>query len=152
MTELDAFCNDVSMDDLDRSILAALRKDARISISALAQSLDVARPTVQNRITRLENSGVIAGYTIKIQSGSSSDVVRAVMSIVVDGNNAQTLVRELQSRPSVTAIHSTNGKWDLIAEIQAESLEDFDRELNAIRRLKSISASETSILLSTYKM
>lgn len=140
------------MDDLDRSILAALRKDARISISALAQSLDVARPTVQNRITRLENSGVIAGYTIKIQSGSSSDVVRAVMSIVVDGNNAQTLVRELQSRPSVTAIHSTNGKWDLIAEIQAESLEDFDRELNAIRRLKSISASETSILLSTYKM
>ncbi len=140
------------MDDLDRSILAALRKDARISISALAQSLDVARPTVQNRITRLENSGVIAGYTIKIQTGTTPNVVRAVMSIVVDGNNAQTLVRELQSRPSVTAIHSTNGKWDLIAEIQAESLEDFDRELNAIRRLKSISSSETSILLSTYKM
>jgi DNA-binding Lrp family transcriptional regulator len=140
------------MDDLDRSILAALRKDARISISALAQSLDVARPTVQNRITRLENSGVIAGYTIKIQTGTTPNVVRAVMSIVVDGNNAQTLVRELQSRPSVTAIHSTNGKWDLIAEIQAESLEDFDRELNAIRRLKYISSSETSILLSTYKM
>lgn len=147
-----AFCKDCGMDDLDRSILAALRKDARVSISSLAQTLNVARPTIQNRITRLENSGVIAGYTIKIQTGTTPNVVRAVMSIVVDGNNAQTLVRELQSRPSVTAVHSTNGKWDLIAEIQAESLEDFDRELNAIRRLKSITSSETSILLSTYKM
>ncbi len=140
------------MDDLDRSILAALRKDARTSISALAQSLDVARPTIQNRITRMENSGVIAGYTVKIQPGTSPNVVRAVMSITVEGNNAQSLVRELQNRPSVTAIHSTNGKWDLVAEIQAESLEDFDRELNAIRSLKSISSSETSILLSSYKM
>lgn len=140
------------MDDLDRSILAALRKDARTSISTLAKSLNVARPTIQNRITRMENSGVIAGYTVRIQAGTSPNVVRAVMSITVEGNNAQSLVRELQNRPSVTAIHSTNGKWDLVAEIQADSLEDFDRELNAIRSLKSISASETSILLSSYKM
>ena len=152
MTVHRPICNDGAMDDLDRSILAALRKDARTSISALAQSLNVARPTIQNRITRMENSGVIAGYTVKIQPGTSPNVVRAVMSITVEGNNAQSLVRELQNRPSVTAIHSTNGKWDLVAEIQAESLEDFDRELNAIRSLKSISSSETSILLSSYKM
>ncbi len=140
------------MDELDRAILAALRKDARTSISALSKSLNAARPTIQNRITRMENSGVIGGYTIKIQTGTSPNLVRAVMLIVVQGNNAQSLVRELQARPSVTAIHSTNGKWDLVAEIQAESLEDFDRELNEIRSLKYISSSETNILLSSYKM
>ncbi len=139
------------MDDLDRQILGALRSDARVSISALAKSLNAARPTIQHRITRLENDGVIAGYTVKVQPGTASNLIRAVMQIAVDGNNAQTLVRELQARASVTAIHSTNGKWDLIAEIQTESLEDFDEELNHIRSMKWISTSETNILLSTYK-
>ena len=54
------------MDDLDRAILAKLRKDARTSVSAIANELKVARATVQHRITRLENSGTITGYTVKV--------------------------------------------------------------------------------------
>ncbi len=139
------------MDELDRAIVTALRSDARTPVSALAKSLNVARATVQHRITRLENSGAIASYTITSRPDSGASLVRAIMSIVVEGNNQQSLVKELKVRPSVTAVYSTNGRWDLIAEIQAASLEDFDSELNEIRQLKWITKSETNILLSTFK-
>ena len=115
------------MDDLDRAILTQLRKDARTSISAIANDLKVARATVQHRITRLENDGTIVGYTVKVNPGSSPNVVRAIMSIATEGNTAKSVVTRLSSSPNVTAVHSTNGKWDLIADIQADSIEEFDK-------------------------
>lgn len=139
------------MDQLDRNILAALRKNARQPVSTIAAALDVARPTVQHRITRMENAGVITGYTVTVGPGAGAAAVRAIMSIAVAGGVARDVVRDLQSRPSVVAVHSTNGKWDMVAELQSESLEDFDRELNSIRALPWISASETNLLLSTYR-
>jgi len=138
------------MDDLDRAILAQLRKDARTSISSIAGDLKVARATVQHRITRLENDGTITGYTIKVNPGSSSNVVRAIMSIATEGNTAKSVVTRLSSSPNVIAVHSTNGKWDLIADIQADSLEEFDKAINEIREMKEIKSSETNLLLSTY--
>lgn len=138
------------MDDLDRAILAQLRKDARTSISSMASDLKVARATVQHRITRLENDGTIVSYTVKVNPGSSPNVVRAIMSIATEGNAAKSVVTRLSSSPNVTAVHSTNGKWDLIADIQADSLEEFDKAINEIREMKEISSSETNLLLSTY--
>lgn len=139
------------MDQLDRDILAALRKNARTPVSAIAAMLSTARPTIQHRITRMENAGIITGYTVTVGAGASATPVRAIMSIAVAGGVARDVVRDLHSRPGVLAVHSTNGKWDIVAELQAESLEDFDRELNSIRALPWISASETNLLLSTYR-
>jgi DNA-binding Lrp family transcriptional regulator len=138
------------MDDLDRAILTQLRKDARTSISSIASDLNVARATVQHRITRLENDGTIIGYTVKVNPGSSPNVVRAIMSIATEGNTAKSVVTRLSGSANVMAVHSTNGKWDLIADIQADSLEEFDNAINEIREMKEISSSETNLLLSTY--
>ena len=138
------------MDDLDRAILAQLRQDARTSISSMANSLKVARATVQHRITRMENAGTITGYTIKLSPDSAPNLIRAVMSIATEGNTAKSVVKSLSGSPHVVAIHSTNGKWDLIAEIQAESLAEFDSAINEIRDMKEITGSETNLLLSTY--
>jgi DNA-binding Lrp family transcriptional regulator len=138
------------MDDLDRAILTQLRKDARTSISSIASDLSVARATVQHRITRLENDGTIIGYTVKVNPGSSPNVVRAIMSIATEGNTAKSVVARLSGSANVIAVHSTNGKWDLIADIQADSLEEFDNAINEIREMKEISSSETNLLLSTY--
>jgi len=140
------------MDDLDRSILAQLRKDARTSISAIASGLSVARATVQHRVTRMENDGTIAGYTVKVNPGSSPNVIRAIMSIATEGNTAKSVVTRLSGSPNVIAVHSTNGKWDLVAEIQAETLAEFDMAINAIRDMKEITGSETNLLLSTYNI
>jgi DNA-binding Lrp family transcriptional regulator len=142
----------ISLDDVDRQLIALLRDNARLSVVTLAKQLRVARATVQNRITRLETNGVIVGYTVRLKPAAEAHRIRALMSIAVQGNRAADVLRTLQGHPNVATIHSTNGRWDLIAELRADSLENFDRVLGTIRLLDGISNTETSILLSTHKM
>jgi DNA-binding Lrp family transcriptional regulator len=141
----------INLDDVDRQLIALLRDNARMPVVTLAKQLKVARATVQNRLTRLEQSGVIVGYTVRLKPAAEAHRIRALMSIAVQGNRAQEVVKVLRGYPNVATIHSTNGRWDLIAELQADSLENFDRVLGAIRLVDGIANTETSILLSTHK-
>ncbi|NNM62934.1 MAG: Lrp/AsnC family transcriptional regulator [Steroidobacteraceae bacterium] len=140
------------MDDLDRRLIGLLRTDARATIAALAKSLGVARGTVQNRIAKLEEGGTIAGYTVRLKPQADVSRVSGVMTIAVEGNHLERVVRTLRGDPSVSALHSTNGRWDLVAELRADSLEALDEVINRIRSLQSITRTETSLLLSTYKL
>jgi len=139
------------MDDTDREIIALLRADARMPVAALAAKLRVARGTVQNRLRRLEDDGVIVGYTVRLRPDSEPHRIRAWMSIAVEGNAAPQVVRALRGEPAVEALHTTNGRWDIVAELRADSLEAFDSALGRIRLTPGIANTETSILLSTYK-
>ena len=138
------------MDDIDRELLALLREDARTPVLALAKKLRLARTTVQNRIAKLERDGMIVGYTVRLKPAAEPARVRAVMSVAVDGKNTAAL-SQLRGHPNVVGLHSTNGRWDLIAELQADSLEAFDAVLRSIRLIDGIATTETSILLSTFK-
>lgn len=140
------------MDALDTELVALLRDDARLPVAALAKKLRVARATVQNRITRLERDGVIVGYTLRLRPGAEAHRIRAIMSIAVGGNRADEVLRQLRGNPAVGALHTTNGRWDLLAEIRADTLEAFDRVLGAIRLIDGITSTETSILLTTHKL
>jgi len=142
----------ISLDDVDRELLALLRDNARLSVVALAAKLRIARATVQNRLTRLERNGVIVGYTVRLKPDAEPQRIRALMSIAVQGNRAADVLRVLRGYPNVATIHSTNGRWDLIAELRADSLENFDRVLGSIRLIDGIENTETSILLSTHKV
>ncbi|RDU97684.1 Lrp/AsnC family transcriptional regulator [Trinickia dinghuensis] len=141
----------MNLDDVDRQLIALLRDDARMPVVALAKALRVARATVQNRLTRLENDGVIVGYTVRLKRAAERHRIRALMSVALQGNRAAEIIKVLRGHPNVTTIHSTNGRWDLIAELQADSLEEFDRVLGAVRMIDGIANTETSILLSTHK-
>jgi DNA-binding Lrp family transcriptional regulator len=138
------------MDDIDRELLGLLREDARTPVIALAKKLRLARTTVQNRIAKLEKDGMIVGYTVRLKPEAEPARVRAVMSVAVDGKNTEVLTR-LRGHPNVVGLHSTNGRWDLIAELRADSLEAFDAVLRSIRLIDGIATTETSILLSTFK-
>jgi DNA-binding Lrp family transcriptional regulator len=140
------------MDDLDRQLIGLLRANARTSVATLAKKLGVARGTVQNRLGRLERSGTIAGYTLKLRPQVDERRVAALMTIAVSGNSADNVLRTLRGDPAVQALHSTNGRWDIIAELRAETLEEFDKVLRRIRLVPEITHSETNLLLSTYKM
>ena len=140
------------MDDLDRRLIALLRADARASVASLAAELKVARGTVQNRIARLERDGTIAGYTLRLKPQVDEHRIAALMTIAVEGNNADAVLRTLRGDPAVQALHTTNGRWDIIAELRADSLEDFDKVLRRIRLVDGIAQSETNLLLSTYKL
>jgi len=124
------------MGNIDRHrprIARVARQDARMPVASLAAKLKVARGTVQNRMKRLEREGVIVGYTVRVKPQAEAHRIRALMTIVVEGNRGAECCTRCAAIPNVTGLHSTNGRWDLIAELRAESLEAFDRALGNIR-------------------
>jgi DNA-binding Lrp family transcriptional regulator len=139
------------MDDLDRQLVSLLRGNARLPAATIARTLRVARGTVQNRIARLEQEGVIAGYTVRLAAPDGDRRITALMLIAVEGNNVEKVLRSLRGDASVTTLHTTNGRWDIIAELRADTLEEFDRVLSRIRRIEGVANSETNLLLSTHK-
>ncbi len=131
--------------------MGLLRDNARTPLATLALKVRVSRGTVQNRLRKLEESGVITGYTVRLRPDSEPQRIRAWMSIAVEGNGAPGVIRALRGEAAVGTLHSTNGRWDIVAEVRADSLESFDAALGRIRLTPGIAGTETSILLSTYK-
>jgi DNA-binding Lrp family transcriptional regulator len=140
------------MDELDRKLIALLRADSRKPAAALAHALGVSRGTIQNRIERLVRDGIIQGFTIKTRPDSEAGRVRAVMSIAIEGVRSSKVIKALRGLPEVAQIHTTNGRWDLVVELDTATLQEFSRSLDQIRRIDGIAATETSILLETQKL
>lgn len=139
------------MDDLDRKLISALRHDARASLSDLAILLGVTRTTVRGRIERLRDRGDIIGFTVVLKEDTHHDPVRGLMLIGIEGRGADRVTRQLNGLTAVRAIHSTNGRWDLIVELGTDTLEELDAVLGRIRRFEGVSTSETNLLLATRK-
>lgn len=139
------------MDDTDTRLLSLLRQDGRAALSNLAATLGVSRATVKARIDRLEERGVILGFTVVLKGDAGAPAVRAIMMIEVEGKAGEPVIRRLRGMPEVRELHSTNGRWDIAAELTADSLETFDALLNRIRAIDGVASSETNILLATRK-
>lgn len=140
------------MDALDQQLISLLRSNARTSVATLAHRLKVSRGTITNRIARLEDEGVIVGYTVRLRPDTQPNEIRAWMSIVVEGNETRAVIASLLGEPGVAALHDTNGRWDLLAELRAENLTELSSVLERIRLIRGIHTSETSIHLATYRV
>ena len=140
------------MDSQDHRLISLLRENARLSVAQLAKLLKVSRGTVQNRIDRLVEQRVLLGFTVRTTSEAAAHRVRAVMLISVEGDRSDAILSMLRGYPEVRALHTTNGRWDIVAELGTDTLEAFDEALRGIRTIKGISNSETSLLLSTHKV
>jgi DNA-binding Lrp family transcriptional regulator len=139
------------IDDTDRQLIALLRKDARLTVAALAAKLGVSRGTVTNRLRKLEDEHVIVGYTVRLRPDTEPNQIRAWMSVLVEGNQTRAVMASLLGDPAVAALHDTNGRWDLLAELRAESMAELSNVLERIRLIKGIANTETSILLATFR-
>ena len=139
------------LDRTDQRLIAALRHDGRASLSALAAQLGLSRTTVRTRLERLIRRGEILGFTVVLKRDTLRDPVRALMMIGIEGRGAGRITRQLQLMPEVRATHSTNGRWDLIAELGTEPLDALAAALTRIRNFPGVATSETSLLLSTRK-
>lgn len=137
------------LDDLDRRLLAALREDGRAPVASLARTLGVARATVNSRIDRLVASGIIVGFSVRVRDALEPLAIHAISLIEVEGRTTDDVIRGLRGLPEVIALHTTNGGWDLVAELRTESLAEFDRVLGRIRSIDGVVNSETSLLLSS---
>lgn len=138
-----------AMDELDERLITLLRHDARRSISKLAAALGVSRATVRARVERLERGGNILGYTVILRADAVEQRIRGIMTVEIEGRAADAVIRALGGLSEVSAVHTTNGRWDLVVELGAGSLTEFDAVLRRIRLIPGITGSETSLLLAT---
>ena len=138
------------MDEKDHQLISLLRDNARRPISALASALGVSRGTVQNRIDRLLAEGSILGFTIRLRPDVQRMAIRAITLVEVEGERTDRIIKDLRGYPEVHAVHTTNGRWDLVLELETDTLEAFDLALRRIREVKGIANSETSLLLSSF--
>lgn len=134
----------------DQKILDLLSKNARMSVADIAKHMQLSPTTVKKRINHLESRKIILGYTTQVSSTFEAYGIGAWMSIMIEGNQAREIIDILVHYPTVTSLHTTNGKWDLMVELKAKNLEEFNETLGKIRRIEGIYSTETSILLSTY--
>lgn len=139
------------MDTTDLQLIALLRQNARTPVALLAKRLGVSRGTVTNRIRKLEDDGVLVGYTVLLRPDAETQRITAWMSITVEGNQTREVISHLLGEPGVAGLHDTNGRWDLLAELRAESMGELSKVLERIRLIKGIANTETNILLATFR-
>ncbi|MEQ9814848.1 MAG: Lrp/AsnC family transcriptional regulator [Azospirillaceae bacterium] len=137
------------LDDLDRRLIALLRDDARLPVAMLARRLAVSRTTAQARLERLERGGVIAGYTVRLGQGYRARRVRAHVMIEAPQRHAAAAQAGMRALPEVTAVYSISGAFDMIAIVEADSIELLDRVIDAIGTLEGVVRTQTSIIMAT---
>jgi DNA-binding Lrp family transcriptional regulator len=139
------------MDDLDHKLLSALRRNGRASVSELASTLGTTRATVRARLEKLEKSGEILGFTVVLRGDLEDMPVRGVTMIEIEGKGTNRIISLLNGYPEVQAIHTTNGRWDIMVELGADSLTKLDSVLNKIRLIDGIRNSETNLCLTSIR-
>jgi len=142
----------MELDAKDRKLISLLRENARLPISSLAHHLDVSRATVQNRITRLTDKGIIQGFSVRLKTDVGLSQIRAITMIQARARKTTDVLKKLSGIPEISGLHTTNGRWDIVAEINAENLEEFDIILTHIREVEGVANTETSLLLTSHKM
>lgn len=135
------------LDKTDRELLALLKADSRATTTTLAARMGVARATVQTRMERLKRQGTIQRFTIEMRASAQTDTVRAVMLIELEGSMSRSVISALRRKPELTDLHSTNGAWDIVAQLETSSLAEFDRVLREVREINGVLNSETCLLL-----
>ena len=138
----------MQIDEKDRQLLLLLSENARSSVSDLARALGLARTTVQARIKRLENTGYIAGYTLR-KGPSARPVLRASALLSVEPRAGAAVLQKLKTLPQVEKVHTTSGRFDLVVELSAQSTEELDETLDDIGAARGVKSSESLIHLST---
>lgn len=137
------------MDDLDKSLIALLGADARISVATLSRRLKVARSTIQARLERLETSGIIAGYTLKLGEGAREGRLRASVLLTIEPRAQAAILTRLKSIHEVERVFTTSGRFDLLMQISCPNTQVLDQVLDEIGGMTGVKASESLIHLST---
>lgn len=133
----------------DRRLLALLRQNARASVSDLARALGLSRTTVQNRLQRLESTGVIRGYTLVLGGDYAANQVEAHVSIKVIQKLTARTNTALERINQVSQLYSVSGEYDLLAIVQAQSLEELSAVLDEIADLEGVERTNSAVVLET---
>ena len=137
------------MDDLDDHLIARLRDNARAPVAELARALGLSRTTVQSRLARLERTGVIAGYSVKLSEAREAALIHAFVMLTVEPKQAAAVTASLKRMPGVRRLQSVSGPFDMIAAVEAAGVAEMDAVIDEIGALKGVERTNTSLVLST---
>jgi len=137
------------MDDLDEHLLARLRENARAPVAELARALGLSRTTIQSRLAKLERTGVIAGYVVKLSEAREAAQVHAFIMLTVEPKQAAAVTQALKRLPGVRTLQSVSGPFDMIAAVEAPTVSDMDALIDEIGAVRGVERTNSSIVLST---
>ncbi|PZQ64964.1 MAG: AsnC family transcriptional regulator [Phenylobacterium zucineum] len=137
------------MDDLDEHLLSRLRENARAPVAELARALGLSRTTVQSRLARLERSGVISGYAVKLSPSYEAGRVQAFIMLTVEPKQAAAVTSALKRLAGVRCLQSVSGPFDMIATVEAAGVAEMDGIIDEIGAIKGVERTNTSLVLST---
>jgi DNA-binding Lrp family transcriptional regulator len=133
----------------DEALLSLLREDARASTAQIARRLGLSRTTVQSRIERLQRSGVIAGYTVRVADAFERDRIRALIMVTVLPKQMAAVVEALRAMPEVRSLQSVSGPWDLVAVAVVPTIGEMDELTDRIGAVPGVERTTSSLVLST---
>ena len=139
----------VHMDEIDTRLISALREDARAPTAALARRLGLSRTTVQSRLERMERSGAIAGYTVRLSDAHERGQIHAYVMITVSHKQAGAVTAAIRRLPAVRSLQSVSGPFDMIAKAVAPTVAEMDALIDALGALEGVERTTSSIVLST---
>lgn len=138
-----------TLDAIDRSLLTHLAANARMPVAKLAARIGLARTTVQARLDRLERTGVIAGYTLRLSEAASQGQIRATVLIHLTPAAQNAVLMQLRRLTAVERAHTTSGRFDLAVTLRTASTGELDETLDRIGEIEGVLALETLVHLST---
>lgn len=133
----------------DELLLSQLRDNARASTAQIARRLGLSRTTVQSRIDRLEQAGVIRGYTVRVHDDYDQGYLRAHIMITVHPKQMTSVVTALRGMPELRLLQSVSGPYDLVAVGVVPSVGEMDRLTDRIGEIEGVERTTSSIVLST---
>ena len=137
------------MDELDRRLLDLLRENARAPAAQLARALGVSRTTLQSRLERLERTGVITGYTVRLADAHERGQIHAYVLMTVSHKQSAAVVQAVRKLSGVRLLQSVSGPFDLIARAVAPGVKEMDALIDALGALPGVERTTSSIVLST---
>ena len=133
----------------EQYLLNLLRENSRRSVSDLAKEMGLSRSTVQQTMERLERTGVIQGYTVKVNPHYEQQRVSAYIMISAVPKKTIEVVRELTKQPQLDMLCSISGRYDLIAQVTEETTETLDKIIDLIAALDGVEKTLSHIVLSS---
>ena len=134
------------MDALDRKIIHLLTENARMPVKEIAQKINLTSPAVSSRIHRLEQEGIIGGYTVQLHRPDEPNRVGALVSVQTSPDHREEFLALIQQESDVLQCYRVTGTYNFIVKVSCANIEDLEHLLNKIQQLGT---TNTQIILAT---
>ncbi|WP_461863786.1 Lrp/AsnC family transcriptional regulator [Thermococcus sp.] len=141
----------ILVDDLDRKILSILQRDARLSYREIAKELKVAVGTVYNRLKRMEEKGILLGFTPKLNYEKLGYELTAIIGIKAQGKKIIQIEREIAENDHVLCVYDVTGEYDIIAVAKFRGREDMNRFVKWLLSIDGVEKTNTHVAMDIVK-